>query len=266
MKEIFSNIKYLYKIGRFCNEIFRWLSKTINQRFNKVYCYVYNVIKSYCRYFLANGDVAMWNFYSDWVFYSYFYDLLVEGYDYTHSKKKYFLRLIIFGFISEIPYCLAFTTEGIISFYGLNMMFTLSLCFGLIWIIDNLKSPIMKVVISVLFIGLSVLCSWAILAPIYTLLFIWAKSSEKRKEAAFAISTLLFGFMSFLGGIEHFKTGENILYALLSMIGMGLAGFCILYLYNGKQSVKGKKFSKWFFYIFYPAHLLILGMIRISIT
>lgn len=191
---------------------------------------------------------------------------LVEGYDYTHSKKKYFLRLIIFGFISEIPYCLAFTTEGIISFYGLNMMFTLSLCFGLIWIIDNLKSPIMKVVISVLFIGLSVLCSWAILAPIYTLLFIWAKSSEKRKEAAFAISTLLFGFMSFLGGIEHFKTGENILYALLSMIGMGLAGFCILYLYNGKQSVKGKKFSKWFFYIFYPAHLLILGMIRISIT
>ena len=172
---------------------------------------------------------------------------------------------MIFGFISGIPYCLALTTEGIISFYGLNMMFTLALCFSLIWIFDHMKSAITKVIISVLFIGLSVLCSWAILAPIYTLLFIWAKSSEKRKKAAFTISILLFGFMSFLGGIEHFTTSENILYALLSMIGMGLAGFCILYLYNGKQAVKGKKFSKWFFYTFYPTHLLILGMIRISV-
>ena len=188
---------------------------------------------------------------------------LVEGYDYTHSKKKYFLRLMIFGLISEIPYCLALTTEGIISFCGLNMMFTLSLCFGLIWILDNMKSTIIKVIFIVLFIGLSVLCSWAILAPIYTLLFIWAKSSGKRGKIAFAISTLLFGCMNFLGGIEHFTTSENILYALLSMIGMGVAGFCILYLYNGKQAVKGKKFSKWFFYTFYPTHLLILGMIRI---
>jgi hypothetical protein len=190
---------------------------------------------------------------------------LVEGYDYTHSKKKYFLRLMIFGLISEIPYCLALTTEGTISFCGLNMMFTLALCFGLIWIMDNMKSTIMKVILSVLIIVLSILCSWAILAPIYTLLFIWAKSSQERKKAAFLISIILFGLMNFLGGIEHFTTSENILYALLSMIGMGLAGFCILYLYNGKQAVKGRKFSKWFFYTFYPAHLLILGIIRISI-
>ena len=145
------------------------------------------------------------------------------------------------------------------------MMFTLALCFGLIWILDNMKSTVIKVIFAVLFIGLSILCSWAILAPIYTLLFIWAKNSGKRKKIAFAISILLFGCMNFLGGIEHFTTSENILYALLSMIGMGLAGFCILYLYNGKQAVKGKKFSKWFFYTFYPAHLLFLGMIRISI-
>jgi hypothetical protein len=172
---------------------------------------------------------------------------------------------MIFGLISEIPYCLALTTEGTISFCGLNMMFTLALCFGLIWIMDNMKSTIMKVILSVLIIVLSILCSWAILAPIYTLLFIWAKGSQERKKAAFLISIILFGLMNFLGGIEHFTTSKNILYALLSMIGMGLAGFCILYLYNGKQAVKGRKFSKWFFYTFYPAHLLILGIIRISI-
>ena len=49
---------------------------------------------------------------------------LVEGYQYTHSKKKYAFRLIIYALISEIPYCLAFTKNGVLEFCGLNMLFT----------------------------------------------------------------------------------------------------------------------------------------------
>ena len=41
------------------------------------------------------------------------------------------------------------------------------------------------------------------------------------------------------------------------------AGFIILYLYNGQRTGGGRSFSKWFFYTFYPAHLLVLGLIRI---
>lgn len=182
---------------------------------------------------------------------------LVEGYGYTHSKKNYFLRLIVFGLISEIPYCLAFTTEGILSFCGLNMMFTLALCFGLIRAMERTKNTAVKVIVFILALAASIICDWAVLAPVYTVLFLWAKGSEKRKRAAFAVSTLLFGLMHFLGGMG------NIGYALLNMAGMGLAGFCILFLYNGKQAAKGRTFSKWFFYAFYPAHLLVLGVIRI---
>ena len=50
---------------------------------------------------------------------------LVEGYQYTHSKKKYAYRLIIYALISEMPYCLAFTENGVLKFCGLNMLFTL---------------------------------------------------------------------------------------------------------------------------------------------
>ena len=49
---------------------------------------------------------------------------LVEGFQYTHSKKNYAIRLLIFALISEIPYCMAFTNNGVIEFQGLNMLFT----------------------------------------------------------------------------------------------------------------------------------------------
>ncbi|MCQ2972519.1 MAG: conjugal transfer protein TraX [archaeon] len=35
-------------------------------------------------------------------------------------------------------------------------------------------------------------------------------------------------------------------------------------LYNG-ESGKKSAFNKWFFYIFYPGHLLIIGLIRLAL-
>lgn len=190
---------------------------------------------------------------------------LVEGYGYTHSKKKYLARLLIFAVISQIPYCLAFTERGIISYCGLNMMFTLSLCFSLIWIFDLCQNKFLKTLAAIIAIFLSLFCSWAVLAPIYTLLFMWSNGSRQKTKIAFILSIVLFGTMSFVGGIHNFTLSQNILYALLSMLGMALAYVCIVYFYNGRQGEKHGRFSKWFFYWFYPVHLLILGLIRIGI-
>lgn len=191
---------------------------------------------------------------------------LVEGYGYTHSKKRYLSRLLIFAIISEFPYCIAFTENGIITFCGLNMLFTLSICFCLIWVMDKSNSRWFKIVFSIIAILLSLLCDWAFLAPIYTLLFIWSKGSEKKNKLAFLLAIIIFGVKKFLGGINQFTIEQNTLFVILSMMGMGTAAVCILFLYNGKRSEKGKNFSKWFFYLFYPLHLLILGLIRIALN
>ena len=41
--------------------------------------------------------------------------------------------------------------------------------------------------------------------------------------------------------------------------------FVILYLYNGRRAARGRTFYKWFFYAFYPAHLLVLGLLRLAV-
>lgn len=188
---------------------------------------------------------------------------LVEGYQYTHSKKAYAIRLLLFALISEVPYCLAFTQDGIIGFEGLNMMFTLLICFGILVVFERTSNKGLRFTYTLFSIIFSLFCSWAILAPIFTLLFIWSKGSDKKIKLSFIIAVLLFAAFNLAGGIGRFSVTTNILYALGSMVGTGLSGIVIVYLYNGKRLEKGRGFSKWFFYWFYPVHLLILGLIRI---
>lgn len=188
---------------------------------------------------------------------------LVEGYQYTHSRKGYAWRLFLFALISEIPFRLAFAKNGIVEFYTLNMMFTLWLCFLLIWLMDTQPNGIIRTGGILAIIYVSGVCDWAILAPIFTLLFVKAGNSKEKVKKAYIASAGLFGFMTFLGGIGRFSVGMSLVYALLNVMGIAVSGICIVYFYNGKRAQVGRKFSKWFFYMFYPAHLLILGIIRI---
>lgn len=188
---------------------------------------------------------------------------LIEGFDYTRSKKRYLSRLFVFAVISEIPYCLAFTQGKIIEFHGMDILFTLCLCFVLMDGLARIPGRGAKVLLTLAVLFASLFCDWALFAPLFTLLFLWAKGCAARTKAAFLISALLFGLFSFAGDIGRFPPTVNLVYALLGMAGMGLAGLCITRFYNGQKAKHASSFSKWFFYAFYPGHLLILGMIRI---
>ena len=190
---------------------------------------------------------------------------LVEGYRYTRSKKRYALRLGIFALLSEIPYCLAMTEGGILEFCGMNMLFTLLLCFCVLLVLDKVQNRAFKVLLIAGLTALSLFSDWALLAPVFTLLFAWSTGSKGKTEAAFGLSALLFGLMSYAGGIGRFSAGVNLLYAAGCMAGILLAGIVIVFFYNGKRAERGRNFSKWFFYLFYPVHLLVLGIIRIAL-
>ncbi len=191
---------------------------------------------------------------------------LVEGYRYTRSKTRYFLRLLTFAIISEFPYCFAFSQDTTITFYGMNMLFTLCLCFILIAANRSLHSRALYGCIIIVVIALSFFCSWAVMAPLFTLLFLWSEWSDGNRDKtkiAFFVSAVLFGALNLLGGLGRFPASINVLYAVLSMLGIGFSGVCIICCYSGERTQRGRQFSKWFFYLFYPLHLLALGLIRL---
>ena len=189
---------------------------------------------------------------------------LVGGFQYTHSKKNYAIRLAIFALVSEIPYCLAFTYNGLLEFRELNMLFTLLICFAILVVVEKVSNKVIRTVCILILILFSSVCDWAFLAPIFTLLFLWSKGSKSKTGWAFIISMLLFGGLNFAGGLGRFSMEINLIYALGSMMGIALAGIVIVIFYNGRRIEKGSVFFKWFFYWFYPVHLLLLGIIRVT--
>lgn len=181
---------------------------------------------------------------------------LVEGYQYTHSKKKYGTRLLIFAFISQIPFSLAFHVKT------LNMLFTLFICFLILVSLEKIENKALKLVVIIALILISTKSDWPVFAPIFTLLFVWAKGSEGKTIAAFLLSATIFFIYNFIGSIEFAPLVLSIKFSLLRIIGILIAGIVITFFYNGKRMEKYHTFSKWFFYLFYPAHLTIIVLIR----
>lgn len=187
---------------------------------------------------------------------------LVEGYGYTRDKRRYALRLGVFAVISQPAYILAFPEEG---WYKLNILFTLLLCFGLLAVQEKIAQRAPRIAVTVMILAVSLVCDWALLAPAFTLLFAWAVGDALKRKRAFLVATLLFGATNLLGGVGRFTFAVNLGYALAAMSGMVLAAIIICCFYNGQRAKRGRTVAKWFFYIFYPAHLLVLGVFRLMV-
>ena len=69
---------------------------------------------------------------------------LVEGYGYTHSKRRYAGRLLGFAVLAQLPYQLAFPENGMAGFVQFNMLFTLLLCFLILLVQENVSATILR--------------------------------------------------------------------------------------------------------------------------
>ena len=184
---------------------------------------------------------------------------LAEGYGYTRSKVKYGLRLLAFAVISQLPFMLAFEQDG------LNMIFTLFCCFLLLIVMERVESTPLRIGLGLPLIIATVYGDWGLVAPLFTIFFYNGRGDRKRTAFGFLVCYFIFvllNIQSYMNGESGNWTAYAVFHALLSGLGILAAGAVILFFYNGKRTERGKSFSKWFFYLFYPGHLLVLYLIK----
>jgi hypothetical protein len=171
--------------------------------------------------------------------------LIVEGFLHTHNVKKYLLRLAIFAVISEIPYDFAIT-NSLFDVAQQNVFFTLTTGLLVLIIIDKYKQN--KVVIMfVIFIATSVTYLLKFDGSYYGILMMVLFYLLKEKKLLKSVSIFVLQIAIIFIFQESFDL--NSFFALIPLI--------LIYFYNGKRGMK----LKYFFYVFYPTHLLILGLV-----
>ena len=171
---------------------------------------------------------------------------LVEGFFKTRSRKKYLLNLLLFGVISEVPFDM-FTTASFFNTNWQNVMFTLALVLVTIWIIDILKAKmqskpkVLWYIVSLLIVG--VMCIFAMML-----------SLDYEHHA------ILIGYFFYL---FHNMPLIAIPFGYASMFKepWALLGFGLTLTYNGERGRQNKMLN----YLFYPVHLLILGILRLCL-
>ena len=175
---------------------------------------------------------------------------LVQGYLHTSSKKRYALRLFIFALISQIPFSLVRSNK----IWGneLNVIFTLLISFLILCIIDSALDTVPKVLLTIILFVLSVFGDWAIFMPFMVLIFYLLKDKKRALIIFYSILSLLV----VISDITILCIKGYHWYWELWQLGMFL--FIPLFLlYNGEPGSRAP-FHKWFFYAFYPLHLLVL--------
>ena len=145
------------------------------------------------------------------------------------------------------------------------MIFTLLCCFLILVIMDRIQNPLFRMALCVLMTLTTVISDWALLAPIYTVLFRNSRGNRRKLVRSFAAAYVLFVFFNFLNYTmrPEYTAAEALALDLLSGAGIIVSAVVILLFYNGKRAGRGRTFSKWFFYLFYPGHLLLLYLIKL---
>ena len=180
-----------------------------------------------------------------------------EGYYYTRNVKKYMMRMFIFAVISHFAYCFAFGISMIpfkdSIFNQTSVIYPLFVAIVVLWIQDTelpLNKWLKKIIIFVL-IWTAFPADWSCLAVLAILDMYKKRGNLKKQMMAMIPYVAIYGIVSF------FFVSK--IYALV-LFGVILV-YPVLKLYNGEKGKAG--WMKWFFYIYYPAHLIIVGIISL---
>lgn len=167
--------------------------------------------------------------------------LLVEGFMHTHNVKKYATRLFVFALISEIPFDL-FVSGRIVDTSAQNVYFTLFIGLICMWACDMSEEserisvgikPVLEFLIMIagMYVSYVLRTDYAAIGVVCIMILYWTRFDKKRQIIAGAVSFAWEISASF--------------------------AFIPIALYNKNRGIN----LKYFFYAFYPVHLLVIYII-----
>ncbi len=170
---------------------------------------------------------------------------IAEGYKHTRSVKRYVSRILVFAVISQIPFMLAFDS------LNLNVMFTLAIAVLIIAIEQSRLQNHLRLLLGLSLLLLSLLCDWALYGVLYALVFYKFRGNFRHQALSF---TIIVALQLFSYALTAFASKD---FSFLVEAGT-LGALPLLSLYSGK---KGEG-PRYLFYIYYPAHLAILALLK----
>lgn len=175
---------------------------------------------------------------------------IVEGYYHTRSLKNYALRLAALAVVSHFAYCICFD----IPFASPRTSVIWGLLCGLMLLFVNNKDSLSRGKKSLLIIILCILSipsDWSV-AGAAAILFMGSSRGDMGKQMRYLALCMAAYCAVFFFCID--KT-----YGLIQLF--SLLAVPLLMLYNGERG-KRKGLGS-FFYFYYPAHLALLGLLRV---
>ncbi|MBN2696553.1 MAG: hypothetical protein JXR38_03325 [Bacilli bacterium] len=181
---------------------------------------------------------------------------IAEGFLHTHNIRNYFLRILGYAVIIELGVLGYFLATGVSYLFEANVFWPLAV--GLLSLI-LLKSGkwYWRLLVIGLIIGIEFL---QVPYGAYGVLLIIVFGTYRQfplQVIFFLFINLIFNnfpFWTLLNQEEYAKYPWVQWFSMLSMF--------LIYFYNGKLG----KGSKWFFYIYYPVHLLVIFLISLWIN
>lgn len=184
--------------------------------------------------------------------------MIAEGYFYTRNLKKYIGRLFLFAFISHFAYNFAFGIPFIP--FQTSVFNQTSVIWSLAWAVvaialsDPKRSKLKQWQQTLLIMGICVItfCSdWSCIAVMAIIGIYYNRGNLKKQVMSMMSWVAMYALIYFL-----------FIDKVYGILQLGVI-ICVPFImnYNGER---GKwKGMKWFFYLYYPAHLIVCGIIRL---
>lgn len=190
---------------------------------------------------------------------------IAEGYHYTRSVRRYAARLFIFAFISHFAYIFAsgdyvdawsFVPFSRGSFFNQTGVMW-SLAWGLVMLCINDTERLQtwaKTLLVLLICLVAFPADWSCIASL-CVLSIGANRGNARRQIAWCVF-----YVSIYAAV--YALALDPLYGLLQLC--AVLSVPLLGLYNGRRGADPKlnRIMKWGFYVYYPLHLTIIGLLR----